>query len=138
MRPAASGRTLSKDNTVVKPELGGKRQCQNCGTKFFDMNRDPIVCPKCATVFQALPVTRAAAVRPAPVAEEADVEVDPAVAETVSLEDVEASEKVEATAEDDIEVEDEPADDTFLEEEDEEDDDVSDLIDGDIDPDEEG
>ncbi len=40
-------------------------------------------------------------------------------------------------AEDDIEVEDPPADDTFLEEEEEGDDNVSDLIDGDIEDDEE-
>ena len=109
---------------MVKPELGAKRQCQNCGTKFFDLSRDPIVCPKCATVFQAAPLTRTPS--------------RPAAAETVSLEDVEASEKPEATTEDDLEVEDEPADDTFLEEDEEENDDVSGLIDGDIESDEEG
>ena len=125
---------------MVKPELGAKRQCQNCSTKFFDLNRDPIVCPKCATVFQAAPLSRAAAARPAPANDddEVEVEVDPAVAETVSLDEVEAAEKVEVVAEDDIEVEDEPADDTFLEEDEEENDDVSGLIDGDIDSDEEG
>ncbi|MCW6509520.1 TIGR02300 family protein [Lichenifustis flavocetrariae] len=125
---------------MVKPELGAKRQCQNCGTKFFDLNRDPIVCPKCATVFQAAPLSRAAAARTAPANDddEVEVEVDPAVAETVSLDEVEAAEKVEVVAEDDIEVEDEPADDTFLEEDEEENDDVSGLIDGDIDSDEEG
>ena len=37
---------------VAKPELGAKRQCQNCGAKFFDLNRDPIVCPKCGAIFQ--------------------------------------------------------------------------------------
>ena len=37
---------------VAKPELGAKRQCQACGAKFFDLNKDPIVCPKCGTVFQ--------------------------------------------------------------------------------------
>lgn len=124
---------------MVKPELGAKRQCQNCGTKFFDLNRDPIVCPKCATVFQAAPLARAP-VRAAPANddEETENETDAAQAETVSLEDVEASEKAEATSEDDIDVEDEPADDTFLEEDEEENDDVSGLIDGDIESEEEG
>jgi uncharacterized protein (TIGR02300 family) len=122
---------------VANPELGAKRQCQNCGTKFFDFNRDPITCPKCGTVFEAVATARTVA-RAAPVAEEAEVEVDPAGVETVSLEEVEASEKVEAVADDDLEVEDEPADDTFLEEDEEENDDVAGLIDGDIDPDEEG
>lgn len=124
---------------MVKPELGGKRQCQNCGTKFFDMNRSPIVCPKCATVFQAAPLARAPArAAAANDDDEMENETDTTQAETVSLEDVEAAEKPEATAEDDIDVEDEPADDTFLEEDEEENDDVSGLIDGDIEPDEEG
>ena len=121
---------------MAKPELGAKRQCQNCGTKFFDLGRDPIVCPKCATVFQALPAPRAA--RAAPVArDDGEVEQETAGPELVSLEDAEAGEKTEAVAEDDIEVEDVPADDTFLEEEEEENDDVADLIDGDIEDDEE-
>ena len=38
---------------MARPELGTKRQCQNCGAKFYDLLRSPIVCPKCATVFQA-------------------------------------------------------------------------------------
>ena len=122
---------------MARPELGAKRQCQNCGTKFFDMTRDPIVCPKCATVFQALPIARAAA-RPAPVVrDEVDNEAEAAAPELVSLEDAEPSEKAEAVADDDIEVEDVPADDTFLEEEEEESDDVAGLIDGDIEDDEE-
>jgi uncharacterized protein (TIGR02300 family) len=36
---------------VSKPELGIKRLCANCGAKFYDLHRDPIVCPKCASVF---------------------------------------------------------------------------------------
>ena len=122
---------------MVNPELGAKRQCQNCATKFFDFNRDPITCPKCGTVFEAV-MTPARASRAAVVSDDAEVVVEAAGVETVSLEEVEASEKVEAAADDDIEVEDEPADDTFLEEEDEENDDVAGLIDGDIDSEEEG
>ena len=121
---------------MAKPELGTKRQCQNCGTKFFDLGRDPIVCPKCGSVFQALPLARAARAAPA-ARDDGEVEADTAGAEIVSLEDAEAGEKTEAAAEDDIEIEDVPADDTFLEEEEEESDDVADLIDGDIEDDEE-
>ena len=123
---------------MARPDLGGKRQCQTCGTKFFDMNRDPILCPKCGSVFQVVAMTRAAA-RAAPVARnDADSEVEEAGPEMVSLEDAEAGEKVEAVAEDDIEVEEDTStDDTFLEEEEEENDDVADLIDGDIESDEE-
>jgi uncharacterized protein (TIGR02300 family) len=36
---------------VVKPEWGSKRVCLNCGARFYDMNRTPIVCPACETVF---------------------------------------------------------------------------------------
>jgi uncharacterized protein (TIGR02300 family) len=123
---------------VAKPELGTKRQCQNCGAKFFDLNKDPIVCPKCGTVFQGAPRARAAA----KAEEEEDTEVaTPAGVEVVSLDEVEASEeKAAEPVVDDIDVEedaDETPDDPFLEEEEEDDDDVTNLIDGDIAPDEE-
>jgi uncharacterized protein (TIGR02300 family) len=36
---------------VTKPELGTKRRCNSCETKFFDLNKDPIVCPECMAVF---------------------------------------------------------------------------------------
>jgi len=38
----------------TKAERGIKRTCQNpeCGSRFYDLNRDPIVCPICQTVFQ--------------------------------------------------------------------------------------
>ena len=36
---------------MVKPEWGLKRTCNSCGAKFYDLRRDPIICPKCdATV----------------------------------------------------------------------------------------
>ena len=122
---------------MAKPELGAKRQCQSCGVKFFDLNKDPIVCPKCGTVFQGA-VARAE--RATAKEEEADEETPaPAGVELVSLDEVEATE--EKTAEpvvDDIDGEDDGAEeDTFLEEEEEDNDDVSSLIDGEIAPDEE-
>ncbi len=123
---------------MAKPELGGKHQCQTCGTKFFDLNRDPILCPKCGAVFQVISLARAPMRAAAPVSrEDTDVEADAAGVELVSLEDAEPGEKVEVVPDDDIEVEDAPADDTFLEEEEEGDDNVSDLIDGDLEDDEE-
>ncbi len=74
--------------------------------------------------------------------EEEDPEVaTPAGVDVVSLDEVEAAEeKAVETAVDDIDVEDggdDAEDDPFLEEEEEDDDDVSNLIDGDIAPDEE-
>jgi uncharacterized protein (TIGR02300 family) len=34
---------------MVKPELGSKRVCVSCGTKFYDLGHSPAVCPKCDT-----------------------------------------------------------------------------------------
>ena len=88
-------------------------------------------------MFQGAPRARAAVKE-----EEEDVELAaPPGVHVVSLEGVEAAEeKVAETAGDDI-IEDDPADatdDPFLEEKEEDDDDVTNLIDGDIAPDEEG
>jgi uncharacterized protein (TIGR02300 family) len=139
---------------VAKPELGTKRLCANCGAKFYDLNKDPIHCPKCSTVYVVAPVvTRgrpdaaAAAPRPAPVEEVAVPE--PQEIETVSLEeaDAEASGAKKPAAneadvgEEDVEVDetlDDDDDNTFIEEQEEEDADVTDIIGGDIENEEEG
>jgi len=127
---------------VAKPELGTKRVCPTTGRKFYDLNRDPIVSPYTG---QALPrslfeplVKGAPAPRAARVVEE-EPEAEAAGPEIVSLEDVEADEKEKEVASDDeIEIADETQeDDTFLEEEEGGDDNVSDLIDGDLEEDEE-
>lgn len=34
---------------MVKPELGTKRTCVSCGTRFYDLTKSPAVCPKCGT-----------------------------------------------------------------------------------------
>jgi uncharacterized protein (TIGR02300 family) len=127
---------------VAKPELGLKRQCMSCGAKFYDLNKDPAICPKCGTVFQAVALSRAAApvvARAAVKEEEDEAELDTNAPELISLDDVEAEEADKETiSEDDIDVVDEDvADDTFLEDEEEGDDDVSDLIDSDLEDDEE-
>jgi uncharacterized protein (TIGR02300 family) len=36
---------------VAKPALGTKRICQGCEAKFYDLGKDPIVCPTCETVY---------------------------------------------------------------------------------------
>ena len=122
---------------MAKPELGAKRQCQACAAKFFDLNRDPIVCPKCGTVFQGATVRAERA--SAKDDENEDEQASAAGVEMVSLDEVEAAEEKAADpVVDDIDVEDdEGADDAFHEEEEEDDDDVSSLIDGEIAPDEE-
>ncbi|QGM94810.1 TIGR02300 family protein [Methylocystis rosea] len=49
---------------MAKAELGVKRRCLTCATPFYDLNRLPIVCPKCAAAFQVVEVLRSAARRP--------------------------------------------------------------------------
>ncbi|MCS6892583.1 MAG: TIGR02300 family protein [Rhodovarius sp.] len=34
---------------MAKPELGSKRTCVSCGARFYDLMRNPAVCPKCGT-----------------------------------------------------------------------------------------
>ena len=127
---------------MAKPELGLKRQCMSCGAKFYDLNKDPAVCPKCGTVFQATALT---ASRPpwwppaAAVADDDETELEATGPEMVSLDEVEAGEnEKDVPTDDDIDVADDVADDdTFLEDEEEGDDDVSDLIDSDLEDDEE-
>jgi uncharacterized protein (TIGR02300 family) len=34
---------------MVKPELGSKRVCVSCSTRFYDLGRSPAICPKCGT-----------------------------------------------------------------------------------------
>lgn len=34
---------------MAKPELGTKRLCVSCGARFYDLTRQPAVCPKCST-----------------------------------------------------------------------------------------
>jgi uncharacterized protein (TIGR02300 family) len=126
---------------LAKPDLGTKRQCANCGAKFYDLSKTPIVCPKCETVFvAAAPTTRA---RPEPVrAVEAEPEVvapETAEAEFVSLEEADAEssggDKQDAEGED-IEIDPALDADAFIEEQEEGDADVTDII-GDVDKEEE-
>ena len=128
---------------MAKPELGTKRLCASCGVKFYDLNKDPIHCPKCGVVYEVVVVTRPvrpqAAARP-PVPEEAPAH-EPQEVETVSLEEAEAqgAAKKPAPAEAGIEEEEEVEmgdsldyDDAFIEEQEEEDADVTDIIGSDI------
>ena len=36
---------------MAKPEWGVKRSCSSCGTKYYDFNNSPIICPSCNTEF---------------------------------------------------------------------------------------
>ena len=34
---------------MAKPELGSKRVCVSCAARFYDLTRQPAVCPQCNT-----------------------------------------------------------------------------------------
>ena len=36
---------------MAKPEWGIKRICSSCKTKYYDLNKAPIICPSCGTEF---------------------------------------------------------------------------------------
>jgi uncharacterized protein (TIGR02300 family) len=147
-----------KDRTVAKPELGTKRLCASCGAKFYDLNKDPIHCPKCRAVYEVVVATRptrpepaAPVVAPRPPPAEEVAAPEPQEVETVSLEEADAeaqgatTAKKPAPAEAEAEAEEEEVemgesldDDTFIEEQDEEDADVTDIIGGDRENEEEG
>ena len=128
---------------MAKPELGTKRLCRSCGAKFYDLSKDPIVCPKCGTIFEIFAATargRAAeavakaAGAAAAKSHEAEIALpETAYVELISLEDADAQTMgktgdVDAVeADDGIEVEETEAA-PFIEEQEESDDDVADII----------
>ena len=82
---------------MAKAELGLKRVCVACGTKFYDLTRTPALCPKCGTEQPAEQprLRRAAGALPAEDkvkkrAAEPEVESD-----EVEIEDVESDETIE-------------------------------------------
>lgn len=36
----------------MNAKLGKKRKCQECGARFYDLNKEEIICPKCNTIYQ--------------------------------------------------------------------------------------
>ena len=34
---------------MAKPELGNKRVCVSCSARFYDLLKQPAICPKCST-----------------------------------------------------------------------------------------
>ena len=84
---------------MAKPEWGNKRICPSCGTRYYDLMRDPVVCPKCATPFDPEAFLKSRRTRPvAPVEKELEpVGADEIDAE-VQTEEAEATEEEEEEA----------------------------------------
>jgi len=104
---------------VAKPEWGVKRACLACGVRFYDMRKDPILCPSCGVKFDVETIFRPRRSR-APV-DEPVVKVKPA--DTVEGDDVDK--ELAALAVDSLDDDDDDDDDAI--------EDTSDLADDDSD-----
>jgi uncharacterized protein (TIGR02300 family) len=124
---------------LSKPELGTKRDCPSCGAKFYDLSKNPVVCPKCKHEY--VPETGSKAKRAKPAEkprEKTSKRVVVADDEgTVSL-DAMRDDELAADVEDDIDVDDVDVDvddddddnDAFLQDDEDEDDDVTGIVRG--------
>jgi uncharacterized protein (TIGR02300 family) len=128
--------TVTQSNKAAR---GTKRVCQACEVRFYDLLRDPIVCPACGAQYTpvAQPVfelgarkTPAAKTgwrqntkRPSPIEPAPDAELA-APAEAPDTEDLEVATEDAATAS--------PEDDTVLVEQDGDDADVTGLVEHDV------
>ena len=79
---------------MAKAEWGTKRRCTNCSTVFYDLKKDPIICPRCQTVHQPEMLLKPRrgrpeekAPKPKPVPEEVVVETEEAAEEEDFIED---------------------------------------------------
>ena len=87
---------------MAKPEWGQKRACPGCGSRFYDLMRDPITCPNCGTTVDPTAFSktrRSRSVAAKPVAP-APVEVV-AVAEAEAATDDDDAIEIAAVADDD-------------------------------------
>jgi uncharacterized protein (TIGR02300 family) len=130
---------------MSKPARGTKRVCPSCGARFYDLNRTPIVCPVCQSVYQVTPppTRRGERAQPVETRKVEEPEAEPPVLEgpeIISLEEAEEGSS-DVPAEEDEEIVDLgedaaeiPAGDdenAFLEEEEEGEADVSGIVGGD-------
>ena len=61
---------------MPKAEWGVKRTCLGCGARFYDLKRDPIVCPKCEAEFDIAVAQKPKRTRPAAAAKAAVKKTD--------------------------------------------------------------
>jgi len=87
-----------KEYPLAKLEWGNKRICPSCGTRYYDLLRATVICPKCATPYDPEAFLKARRARPvapvekelAPVGDEADADVEIETEDAEVVEDEEA------------------------------------------------
>jgi uncharacterized protein (TIGR02300 family) len=78
---------------MAKAEWGLKRTCQSCGARFYDLQRSPIVCPKCEAEYDPEVLLKSRRGKPAAAVVVAPKPVvDPVEADEVVAEDEEEEE----------------------------------------------
>ena len=88
----AHGRSTHKEQHLAKPEWGTKRICPSCGTRYYDLLREPVVCPKCSTPFDPEAFLKSRRTRPAVPVER---ELEPVGTDELETEETEATEEEE-------------------------------------------
>ncbi len=101
---------------MVKPEWGMKRICPSCGTRYYDLRRESILCPKCGAAYDSETLSKsrrakAVAAPEVPIEPMAEEEIDTdIVAEEAEAEEVaeeipiEGAEEAEGEEEEEEEV----------------------------------
>jgi uncharacterized protein (TIGR02300 family) len=122
---------------LSKPELGTKRDCPSCGAKFYDLNKNPVVCPKCKHEYVPDAGPKAKRAKPAEKPKEKPVKRVVEDDDNVSLDAMRDDEFAADTDDDidvdvdvDVDVDDDADDDTFLEDDEDGDDDVTGIVRG--------
>jgi uncharacterized protein (TIGR02300 family) len=84
---------------MVKPEWGMKRICPNCGTRYYDMQREPVMCPKCGAAYDPETTLKTRRSK-APVAPEVPIEpiADEEIDTDIAAEGAEPEEEAEEIA----------------------------------------
>lgn len=95
---------------MAKPDLGKKRICLSCGARFYDLSREPIVCPKCDTELDLAALLKASRAKPTP----PKVEKPKVKAVVVVDDDVEIEDDDDDFPDDDIALDDDDDDDDDL------------------------
>lgn len=130
---------------MTKPELGVKRDCPQCGARFYDLNKEPAQCPKCEHEF--IPEALLKPRRPRREDENEGAEAAPPKTAEVSLDTAEKEQKAPASKKkpsldeeggddelgdmEDIDIDiDDDDDDTLLEEDEDDDEDMGGIVSG--------
>ncbi len=86
---------------MAKPEWGFKRMCLSCGAKFYDMQKDPIVCPACETTFDPEAATKLKRGRQQVTEDKAKKETDTAASKDDDEDDDDLDDDLDADIDDD-------------------------------------